>query len=61
MKFCKALNQGTHQILNHSKQTENEEDMRAASRERSRANFSKKLKLTFTHPLCVFSAMLLYL
>ncbi len=49
----------THQVLNHSKWTQNEKDM-GGTREGSIAIFSKKLKRTITHPLPEFSVLLLY-
>jgi hypothetical protein len=57
-KFCNALSWCTLQVLNHSKLTKNEENMRMELKRGSRAKFFKKFGIkTITHPLPV---LLLY-
>ncbi len=63
MKFCKSLSWCTHQVLNHSKQTQNEEDMRLEL-ERSvellfLKNFETNYQLSVILFLCVFCVLLL--
>jgi hypothetical protein len=49
-----------HQILNHSNQTKNEEDVGLELERGLELLLAKKLKQVITHPLPVLSAMLLY-